>query len=127
MAVNRLSAYTNMQKEALTGRELEASVLARAGIMLKKVLDNWDDPDRSAKLTNAIAFNQKVWSYFQTELSNPENPLPRQIREDILNLSIFVMKRLYEALAGPDPEMFSIVVDINFSLAAGLRTKVETK
>src|SRR5208283_1627591 len=97
MAVNQLSAYTNMQKEGLTGRELEASVLSRAGVMLKKVQDNWDDPDRIAKLTNAIAFNQKVWSYFQTELSNPDNPLPKQLREDILNLSIFVLKRLYEA------------------------------
>ena len=125
MAVNQLSAYMNMQKDGLTGRELEASVLSRAGIKLKQVLDNWDDPDRSTKLISAIAFNQKVWSYFQVELSNPGNPLPKQLRENILSLSVFVLKRLYEALAGPDPEKFSIVVDINFSLAAGLRTKVE--
>jgi flagellar protein FlaF len=125
MSVNQLSAYMNMQKDALTGRELEASVLSRAGVMLKQVQDKWDDPDRIAKLTNAVAFNQKVWSYFQTELSNPNNPLPQQLREDILNLSIFVVKRLYEALSGPDPEMLSIVIDIDFSLATGLRTKAE--
>ena len=126
MLANNLSAYTRMQKEALSGRELEASVLSRAGTMLKRVLDDWDDPDRCTKLLSAIAFNQKVWSYFQVELSNPNNPLPKQIREDVLNLSIFVRKRLYEALADPDPTRFEIVVEINFSLASSLRTKVET-
>jgi len=119
------NAYTNMQKENLSGRELEASVLTRAGIMLKKVQENWSDPDCNTKLTEAIKFNQKVWSFFQAELSDPENPLPKNLREDILNLSIFVDKRLYEILAFPDPEKLSIVIDININIAAGLRAKPE--
>ncbi len=117
--------YTKMQKEALSGRELEASVLARAGVMLKQVTDNWDAPDRDSKLLEAIKFNQKVWSFFQAELSDPENPLPKKLREDILNLSIFIDKRLFEVLAFPDPEKLSIVTDINFNIATGLRTKPE--
>jgi flagellar protein FlaF len=114
-----------MQKDALSGRELEASVLARAGVMLKQVTDNWDAPDRDKKLLEAIKFNQKVWSFFQAELSNPENPLPKKLREDILNLSIFIDKRLFEVMAFPDPEKLSIVIDINFNIASGLRTKPE--
>jgi len=119
------NAYTNMQKENLSGRELEASVLTRAGIMLKKVQENWKESSNLEQLTEAIKFNQKVWSFFQAELSDPENPLPKNLREDILNLSIFIDKRLYEILAFPDPEKLSIVIDINFNLAAGLRTKPE--
>ena len=115
--------YTNMQKEALSGRELEASVLARAGVMLKKVQDNWDAQDRASKLLEAIKFNQKVWSFFQAELSDPENPLPKKLKEDILNLSIFIDKRLFEVMAFPDKEKLSIVIDIDFSIATGLRTK----
>lgn len=114
-----------MQKEALTGRELEASVLVRAGIMLKQVQDNWDDEDRPARLLEAIKFNQKVWSFFQAELSDPENPLPKKLKEDILNLSIFIDKRLFQVMAFPEKDKLSIVVDINFSLATGLRTKPE--
>ena len=34
-------------------------------------------------------------------------------------------KRLFEILAFPNPEKLSIVIDINFNLAAGLRTKPE--
>ena len=123
MNQNPANAYTNMQKENLSGRELEASVLNRAGLMLKKVQENWSDPDHISKLTEAVKFNQKVWSFFQAELSDPENPLPKNLREDILNLSIFIDKRLYEILAFPTPEKLSIVIDINFNLAAGLLAK----
>lgn len=125
MLQSPLNAYTNMQKESLSGRELEASVLSRAGIMLKQVQENWNAPDRDQKMLEAVKFNQKVWSFFQAELSDPENPLPKKLREDILNLSIFIDKRLFEVMAFPDPEKLSIVIDIDFNIAAGLRTKVE--
>ena len=125
MPQNPVNAYTNMQKEMLTGRELEASVLSRAGLMLKQVQENWNAPDRETKFLEAIKFNQKVWSFFLAELSDPENPMPKKLREDILGLSIFIDKRLFEVMAFPDPEKLTIVIDINFNLAAGLRTKVE--
>jgi len=122
MQQNSLNAYAAIQKESLSGRELEASVLSRAGLMLKSVKDNWDASDRDHKLMEAVKFNQKVWTFFQAELSDPENPLPKNLREDILNLSIFIDKRLFEVLAFPDPDKLSIVIDIDFNIAAGLRT-----
>jgi len=122
MSQNQVNAYTAVQKEHLTGRELEASVLARAGMMLKAVKENWGASDRDRKLLEAVKFNQKVWSFFQAELSDPENPLPKKLREDILNLSIFVDKRLFEVMAFPSPEKLAIIIDIDFNIAAGLRT-----
>jgi len=122
MSQHQVNAYTNLQKETLSGRELEASVLSRAGLMLKSVKDNWGAPDRDHKLLEAVKFNQKVWSFFQAELSDPENPLPKKLREDILNLSIFIDKRLFEILAYPDPAKLAIIIDIDFNIASGLRT-----
>lgn len=121
MQQHSVNAYTAIQKETLSGRELEASVLSRAGLMLKSVKENWDAPERDQKLLEAVKFNQKVWTFFQAELSDPENPLPKNLREDILNLSIFIDKRLFEVLAFPDPEKLAIVIDIDFNIAAGLR------
>lgn len=121
MSQHTISAYNEMQKEHISGRELEAAVLSRAGLMLKSVKDNWGAPDRDKKLLEAIKFNQRVWSFFQAELADPENPLPKNLREDILNLSIFIDKRLFETLAFPDPEKLAIVIDIDFNIAAGLR------
>jgi flagellar biosynthesis activator protein FlaF len=125
MSQTAINSYTNMQKETLSGRDLEASVLTRAGLMLRQVQENWAALDRSDKLLEAIKFNQKVWSFFQAELSDPENPLPKNLREDILNLSIFVDKRLFEVMANPDKDKLNIVVDIDFNIAAGLRAKPE--
>lgn len=125
MQQHAIDTYSTMQKNNLSGRELEASVLSRAGLMLKTVQENWGAPDRDQKLLEAVKFNQKVWSFFQAELADPENPLPKNLREDILNLSIFVDKRLFETLAFPEREKLNIVIDINFNIAAGLRTKAE--
>lgn len=122
MSQNSVNAYTINQRENLSGRELEASVLSRAGLMLKSVKDNWGAPDHEQKLLEAVKFNQKVWAFFQAELSDPENPLPENLREDILNLSLFIDKRLFEFMAFPDPEKLSIIIDIDFNIAAGLRT-----
>lgn len=122
MQQTSVNAYTTMQKEHLSGRELEASVLTRAGLMLKAVQDDWQASDREQKLLEAVKFNQKVWSFFQAELSDPENPMPKNLREDILNLSLFIDKRLFEVLANPDKDKLQIVIDIDFNIAAGLRT-----
>ncbi len=124
MLQNPVSAYTTVQKESMSPRDLEASVLTRAAVMLKQTQDNWDSPDRDAKLMDAISYNQKIWSFFQAELSAPENPLPVNIKQDILNLSLFIDKRLIEILAAPDPKKLSLVISINNNLAAGLRSEV---
>jgi flagellar biosynthesis activator protein FlaF len=123
---NAINEYVGIQKEAMSGRELEASVLTKAGLMLKACQENWDAPDRESRLLEAIKYNQRVWSFFQAELSEAGNPLPKKLREDILNLSLFMDKRFLEVIASPSPEKLDIVIDINFNIAAGLRTTPET-
>lgn len=124
---NAIKEYVGIQKESMSGRELEASVLTKAGLMLKAVQDNWDAPDREAKMLEAIKYNQKVWSFFQAELTEPNHPMPKELRQDLLNLSLFVDKRFFEVMAYPSPEKLSIVIDINFNIAAGLRTTPATE
>lgn len=115
------SGKAAMEQQALSGRELEASVLTKGGLMLKSCQDNWESADRDAKLMDAIRFNQKIWSFFQAELTDPDNPMPKRLREDILNLSLFVDKRFFEMMASPERDKLSIVIDINNNIAAGLR------
>jgi flagellar biosynthesis activator protein FlaF len=116
------NVYQTIDKEGMSQRELEASVLTKAGMMLKRCQESWEAPDLENRLEEAIRYNQKVWSFFQSELTMPDNPLPKNIREDILNLSIFIDKRLFEVLAYPEPQKLNIVININMNLAAGLRS-----
>lgn len=123
MSEKPLFAYEQQSKDSMSPRELEASVLTKAGLLLRQCQESWADANRDQQLEEAIRYNQRVWSFFQSELSQPDNPLPKKLREDILNLSLFIDKRLFEVLAFPeDAKKLNIVIDINFNLAAGLRT-----
>lgn len=123
MTTQYSAIYEQQSKDFMPPRELEASVLSKAALKLKQCQDQWDTPEREKLLDEAIRYNQKVWSFFQSELSMPDNPLPKNIREDILNLSLFIDKRLFEVMAYPDDaRKLDIVVNINLNIAAGLRT-----
>jgi flagellar protein FlaF len=124
MYAAQVEAYRKTQKITMTGREVEASVLTKAALMLKKCQDHWEDSDREIKLDEALKFNQLVWSIFQGELTKPDNPLPKTLRQDILNLSAFVDKRIFEVMAFPERQKLTILININFNIAAGLKSSL---
>lgn len=121
MYANQLRIYESVSKAAMSGREVEAAVLTKAALKLKDCQDNWQAEDRRAKLHCALKFNQLMWSIFQAELLKSDNPLPKKLRQDILNLSVFIDKRIFEAMAGPSPEKLTDIININLRLAAGLK------
>jgi len=112
-----------MQKATLSGRELEAEVLSKAAFKLNSCQNNWNDPKREERLEEALKYNQKIWTLFQAELAKPDNPLPKKLREDLLSLSAFVDKRIFELMSFPTPEKMTAIININLNLAAGLRGK----
>jgi flagellar protein FlaF len=118
---NPLQAYQTIEQNTISGRETEARVLTKAAMMLKNCQDNWDAPDRRQKLDEALRFNQRIWSIIQAELFDEKNLLPKTLKENILNLSAFIDKRIFNIMAFPEPGKIKIVVDVNLNLAAGLR------
>ena len=119
----QLEAYKTSQKSVMTGREIEAAALTRCAILLSDCQKNWDDPNRGNNLSEALRINQRVWSILQAELVQEDNPLPQQLKENILSLSVFIDKRIIQVMAHPAPEKLQILIDINENLAAGLRSK----
>lgn len=116
-----LKTYESVTKTTMSGREVEAAVLTKAALRLKECQGRWDAPDREAKLDSALKYNQRVWSILQAEISKPENPLPEKLKIDLLRLSGFVDKRIFEMMAYPSPEKLTIIININQNIAAGLR------
>jgi len=121
MPANPLDAYRNVEKATLSQRDMEASVLSKAAIQLKSVRENWSRDDHDTELEAALNFNQRVWSFFQAELSMEDNPLPDEIKRNLLALSLFVDRRTFETLAYPAPEKLDILISINLNVSAGLR------
>ncbi len=121
MYENPLKAYQQTQKAGMTGREIEAHVLTKAALKFRECQDNWENGGSNGMLGEAIRYNQRIWSIFQGEMVDPNNPLPVKLREDILTLSRFIDKRCFDVLAFPKPEKLDILIRINLNLAAGLR------
>ncbi len=123
MHTNQLDAYRTAQNTnaSMSGRDIEAAAMTRCAILLKECQNNWSAPDHAAMLAEALRTNQMVWSILQSELVKDDNPLPIEIRQDILTLSVFIDNRIIQIMADPQPEKLKIIIDINLNLAAGLR------
>ena len=107
----------------MSGRDVEADVLIKAALKLKNCQENWSTASLNTDLNAALKFNQRVWTIFQAELGNMNNPLPQRLKIDLLRLSAFIDKRTLELMASPAPEKMTILININFNIAAGLRTR----
>jgi flagellar protein FlaF len=116
-----LNAYKQTIKATISGRDLEASVLTKAAHLLKDCQDHWDEEGRFKRLDEALTFNQKIWTIFQDELAREDNSLPKEVRANILNLSLFIDKRIVETMKAPTPDKLDMIISINLNLAAGLR------
>lgn len=119
-----LDAYNKVNTSTLSGRELEAHVLTKAAMALKEVKDNWDTPQRDQLLEVAVRYNQRVWSLFQGEILSENSQLPRELKENLINLSNFIDIRLLEIMAKPQKDKLDIVININLNIAAGLKGAV---
>ncbi len=121
MSMNPLDAYRNVEKATLSQRDLEATVLTKAAMQIQELRTNWVRDDHDARLHEVLTYNQRVWTFFQAELSMEENPLPGEIKRNLLALSAFVDRRSFDVLAYPAPEKLDILISINLNVAAGLR------
>jgi flagellar biosynthesis activator protein FlaF len=121
MLRNCYQSYDNMSKETMSGRELEAYVLTKAANKFKGCLPDLENQQHEGKLEEALVYNQKIWNVLQEELVNENNPLPAQIRQNLLNLSLFVDRHTLTTMAFPDSSKVQMLVDINLNLASGLR------
>ena len=80
--------------------------------------DSWDSS--RALLDEALLFNRKLWSVFLSEMTDAKNPMPRNVRQNVANLGLFVMNHTVAVMNDPRPEQLSSLIKINRELAAGL-------
>lgn len=121
MLNNAVKTYQNVLKETMSGRETEARVLTQGALKLIECQKNWNAPDLNTRLDNALRYNQRLWSIFQVEVAKADNPLPASIKTNMLLLSRFVDRRIFETMAFPSPQKLDIIIKINQNIAAGLR------
>jgi flagellar protein FlaF len=114
-------AYAKTAKETLTPRELEATLLLKAAAKLQAVHDSWRD--KPAGLSEAVAYNRKLWTVFIDSVTRDDSQLPAQLRQNLTRLGVFVMGETFSLMTKPKPEHVASLIRINRGIAAGLRGK----
>ena len=77
------------------------NLLLRAASRLQNVHDHWES--ERASLDHALLFNRKLWTIFLTSVTNNDNPLPAELRQNIANLGIFVINQTLNVMGNPKP------------------------
>ena len=114
-------AYARVGTATLPPRELEASLLSKAAARLQAVKDDW--AQRSGDLDAALTYNRKLWSVFASAVTQSDTALPREVKQNIANLSLFVFNQTVGIQADPSPAKLAALISINRTIADGLRTQ----
>ncbi|MGB5949595.1 MAG: flagellar biosynthesis regulator FlaF [Parvibaculum sp.] len=112
-------AYAAVAKSAVDPREFEASVLLKAASQFQRIKDNWETAAKG-ELQPALLYNRRLWTVFATAVTEEDHPMPREIRQNIANLAIFILKHTIDVQANPAPERLDSFININRQIAAGL-------
>lgn len=108
------------QPAATDPRSTEAWALSEASRRLV-VASKSDDGGKS--LRDALILNQRLWTIFQTAMVEPDCPLPREIRDNVLALSIMMDRQILKRLGDLDGSQLQPILDINRCVAEGLAQK----
>jgi len=110
--------YGNVAKQISSPRKLEADLLLEAASRLQAV--QADRGDKNIKLDHALRYNRKLWTIFVTSVTSKESELSTEIRQNVANLGMFVIKQSMELLGNPRQESIGALININRQVAAGL-------
>ena len=101
-------------------RSTEAWALGEASRRLALAAKMNDGGDA---LREALRLNARLWSIFQAALSEPDCPLPQDVRENVLTLSLMIDRHVMARLGDLDGSKIQPILDINRAIAEGLAAK----
>ncbi|MCA3563888.1 MAG: flagellar biosynthesis regulator FlaF [Methylocystis sp.] len=116
---NPAQAYARTAQQTLQGRDLEAHVLLKTAATLQGIRDNWDL--RQDELPDALLKNRKLWTVFVSAMSAEDCPMPAMLRSNIISLGMFIFNRTIQLSVDPQPQLITVLIEINRNVAAGLR------
>jgi flagellar biosynthesis activator protein FlaF len=115
------NAYAKIAKETARPRDLEATLLLKAAAKLQAVRD--DCRDKPSALTEALTYNRKLWTVYIDAVTRDGNRLPLLVRENIVNLGLFVMAETFSLMTKLAADHLTSLIKINCRVAAGLRDR----
>lgn len=120
----KLGIYAQYQKSNEDSRETDKRALLICAGQLQDCIN--EDSQILPPYQEAIKKNQKLWTMFQVALTDPENALPQDLKILLLNLSRYIDKVSFQAIASYNPALVRSLVNINKILAEGLAKSLKS-
>lgn len=110
-------AYAQTAGPVRTPRGVEYEAFARITRHLKSVANS----GKLGKLAPALHDNRRLWTLLASDVADPKNPLPADLRARIFYLAEFTDQHSRKVLRGEATA--AALVEINLSVMRGLRRK----
>jgi len=123
MARNFAQGYEKVRMQTLSGKEIEAAVLEKAANNFRRAQKNMTPGRMNSEVDEALEFNKKIWDVLRADWQKEDSHLNKEMRQNLLSLSVFMTKHGLEFRSDPQPEKLNILIQINENLVSGLRTK----
>ncbi|GEM_PF-4172040 len=72
-------------------------------------------------MEDPLTHNRQVWTIFLDAATDPQSPMPAEMRTNMIGLCRFVINQCMRMLFEPDPQKLDLMIEINQHIAAGLR------
>ncbi len=101
-----------------TARDAEYDAISRITRMLRQS----DRSGRSPEAVMAVHRNNELWTLLATDLANPGNALPDEVKAGLLSLAAFSLRHGSSVMAGNATT--DALIEVNLSILRGLRGEV---
>lgn len=115
---NAANAYARTAQQSSSPRDIEAQTLLMAARKLVEIQNDCNSADK--RFHAALLFNRRLWTIFMSAAESADNPQPPEVRQNIINIAMFVMQRTVELQSNPTPQKIQSLININSNIAAGL-------
>ena len=119
------AAHAYAQAVVATGNshEIKAQVLLKAARKLQALVTT-GEATRS-EVTEALVYNEKIWSLLLAEALNDESPYPPELRKNMTDIGLFALSHTYTLqVSRIQLDEFKVLIEINRTIAAGLNGRV---
>ena len=113
-----ITAYKQVMKATAEPRQIEYRLFQNATSKLRDYRGKRGFWEVTAELKEALWENQRLWNALRTDLVQPENGLPRELRAQLLSLAAFIDNHTAKVLKGD--ETVDAIVEINEAIMQGL-------
>lgn len=116
--MNGSQKYSETEMSSMGQVELESRAFIKAASTLNQIKEHWDTDQ--GQLMDALDKNRRLWTVIASAMQEKDCPQPPEVRNNILNLALFVFRRTMDVISEPKPESLNILISINMNIAKGL-------